>query len=51
MIVKSRDYINEGFGGYVLQRNKLDLNGDLVEFERPLTGQAIFLDPIMGSEL
>jgi len=42
VIVKSRDYINEGFGGYVLQRNKLDLNGDLVEFERPLTGQAIF---------
>ena len=42
MIVKSRDYINEGFGGYVLQRNKLDLNEDLVEFERPLTGQAIF---------
>ena len=53
VIVKSIDYINinEGFGGYILQRNKLDLNGDLVEFERPLTGQGFFMDPMMGSEL
>ena len=42
VIVKSSDFINAGFGGYILQRNKLDLNGDLVEFERPLTGQGVF---------
>jgi len=42
VIVKSRDYITEGFGGYVVQRNKLDLAGNLVEFERPDIGQAVF---------